>query len=125
MLNRSCHYWDYKVGDKVLLRKDGILRKSESQYECDPWTITSVHTNGTRVQHGTYSEQLNIRRVTHFLTTRLNSHNVIFIRLSPSYTKHLRFTKFMIIIMTLVCTMDKFFLPHEGFFSASTLTLHL
>ena len=49
--NRTHKDWDYKVGDKVLLRKDGILRKSESHYECDPWTITSVHTNGTiRVQ---------------------------------------------------------------------------
>ncbi len=28
--NRSCHDWDYKVGDQVLLKKDGILRKSES-----------------------------------------------------------------------------------------------
>ena len=65
--NRSCRDWDYKVGDKVLLRKDGILRKSESWYECDPWTITSVHTNGTiRVQCGTKSEQLNIRRVNPF-----------------------------------------------------------
>ena len=49
--------WDYKPGDKVLLCKDGILRKSESWYESDPWTITSVHTNGTiRVQCGTKSE---------------------------------------------------------------------
>ena len=49
--NRSCRDWDYKVGDKVILHKDGILRKSESRYESDPWTITSVHTNGTvRVQ---------------------------------------------------------------------------
>ena len=56
--------WDYQPGDKVLLRKDGILRKSESRYESDPWTITSVHTNGTiRVQRGTKSERLNIRRV--------------------------------------------------------------
>ena len=62
--NRSGHDWDYKVGDQVLLRKDGILRKSESRYESDPWTITSVHTNGTiRVQCGTKSERLNIRRV--------------------------------------------------------------
>jgi len=59
--NRSCLDWDYKVGDKVLLRKDGILRKSDSRYESDPWTITSVHTNGTiSVQYGTKSEQLNI-----------------------------------------------------------------
>jgi hypothetical protein len=57
--------WDYQPGDKVLLRKDGILRKAESQYESDPWTITSVRMNGTiRVQRGTKSERLNIRRVT-------------------------------------------------------------
>ena len=63
--NRTCKDWDYKVGDKVLLRKDSILSKSESHYECDPWTITSVHTNGTiRVQCGSKSERLNIRRVT-------------------------------------------------------------
>ena len=73
--NRSRPDWDYKVGDQVLLRKDGILRKSESRYECDPSTITSVHTNGTiRVQHGTKSERLNIRRVTPSLTVRLNCH---------------------------------------------------
>ena len=55
--NRSRRNWDYKVGDQVLLRKDGILCKSESWYECDPWTITSVHMNGTiRVQCGTKSE---------------------------------------------------------------------
>ena len=56
--------WDYQPSDKVLLRKDGILSKSESRYESDPWTITSVHTNGTiLVQRGTKSERLNIRRV--------------------------------------------------------------
>ena len=55
--SRTCKDWDYKVGDKVQLRKDGILRKSESRYECDKWTITSVHTNGTiRVQCGSKSE---------------------------------------------------------------------
>ena len=60
--NRSCHDWNYKIGDQVLLRKDGILHKSESWHESDPWTITSVHTNRTiRVQCGTKSEQLNIR----------------------------------------------------------------
>ena len=56
---------DYKVGNKVLVHKDGILHKTESKYDGDPWTITSVHTNGTiRVQRGTKSERLNIRRVT-------------------------------------------------------------
>eukprot|EP00804_Cyclotella_cryptica_P020477 CCRYP_019793-RB/>CCRYP_019793-RB protein AED:0.03 eAED:0.02 QI:0/0/0/1/0/0/2/0/728 len=63
--NASGIDWDYQPGDKVLLQKDGILRKTESRYESDPWTITSVHTNGTvRVQRGTKSERLNIRRVT-------------------------------------------------------------
>ena len=39
--------WDYQPGDKVLLQKDGIFCKSEIRYESDPWTITSVHMNGT------------------------------------------------------------------------------
>ena len=39
--NRSRKDWDYEVSSKVLLWKDGILRKSESCYECDSWTITS------------------------------------------------------------------------------------
>ena len=48
--------YDYKVGDKVLVLKSGILRKAESRYDSDPWTITSVHTNGTiRVQRGNKS----------------------------------------------------------------------
>ncbi len=46
--------WNHNVGNKVLVHKDGILCKTESKYDCDPWTITSVHTNGTiRVQCGT------------------------------------------------------------------------
>ncbi|KAL3781033.1 hypothetical protein HJC23_007929 [Cyclotella cryptica] len=61
--NRSRRDWDYKIGDQVLLRKDGILSKGNSRYESDPWTITTVHTNGTiRIQRGTKSERLNIRR---------------------------------------------------------------
>jgi hypothetical protein len=39
--------YDYKVGQKVLVRKEGILRKSESIWHRKPWLITSVHTNGT------------------------------------------------------------------------------
>ena len=55
---------DYVVGERILIRKDGVLRKSESRYE-GPYTITQVHTNGTiRVQRGSCSERLNIRRVT-------------------------------------------------------------
>ena len=59
--------YDYKVGDKILVRKDGILRKAESRWHIEPWTIVSVHTNGTiRVQRGNKSERLNIRRVKPF-----------------------------------------------------------
>ena len=57
--------YNYKVGDKVLIVKDGILHKSESKFGKEPWTITTVHTNGTiRVQCGTKLERINIRRVT-------------------------------------------------------------
>ncbi len=36
---------DYKVGDKVQLTEEGILRKAESPYSKKPWTITTTHTN--------------------------------------------------------------------------------
>ena len=42
--------YDYKVNEKVLIAKDGILRKTESRYDNDPWTIVSVHTNGFNVE---------------------------------------------------------------------------
>jgi hypothetical protein len=59
--------YDYKVGDKILTRKDGILCKAESIWKKEPWTITTVHTNGTiRIQCKTKSERINIRRVTPF-----------------------------------------------------------
>eukprot|EP00804_Cyclotella_cryptica_P009555 CCRYP_006250-RA/>CCRYP_006250-RA protein AED:0.46 eAED:0.58 QI:0/-1/0/1/-1/0/1/0/264 len=68
--NKSRIDWDYKIGDRVLLRKEGILRKSESKYHKDPWTISTVHTNGTnRFHRGTKSERLNIRRVTPYFDT--------------------------------------------------------
>ena len=55
--------FDYKVGDKVTLRKDGVLRKAEDK-NTGPFVITRVHVNGTiRIQHGSVSERLNIRRV--------------------------------------------------------------
>jgi hypothetical protein len=42
----------------------GILCKAESRWQKDPWTITTVHTNGTiTIQCGNKSERLNIRRV--------------------------------------------------------------
>ncbi len=49
--------YDYKVGDKVLVINEGILRKAESAYGKEPWTITTVHMNGTiRILRGTKTE---------------------------------------------------------------------
>jgi hypothetical protein len=60
--------YDYKVGDKVLVTQEGILRKAERPYSKKPWTIMTVHTNGTiRIQIGTQSERINIRRVIPFI----------------------------------------------------------
>jgi hypothetical protein len=39
--------YDYRVGQKVLLWKEGILRNAESRWHIKPWLITSVHTNET------------------------------------------------------------------------------
>jgi hypothetical protein len=37
--------YDYKVGDKILVREDGILRKAESKWHNEPWTIVSIQMN--------------------------------------------------------------------------------
>ncbi len=59
--------YDYKVGNKVLLRQDGILCKAESSYIKKPWTITTFHTNGIiRIQCGTKLKRLNIQRIDPF-----------------------------------------------------------
>jgi hypothetical protein len=59
--------YDYKVGQKVLLRKDGILRNAESRRHKKSRLITSVHTNGTiTVQCGNKIDRINIRRVKPF-----------------------------------------------------------
>ncbi len=56
--------YDYKVGQKILVRNKGILHKAQSIWQKDPWTITTVHTNGTITVQGRYKEErLNIRRV--------------------------------------------------------------
>jgi hypothetical protein len=58
--------YNYKVGDKVLVINEGILHKAESAYSKEPWTITTVHTNGTiRIQCGTKT-RLSIWRVQQF-----------------------------------------------------------
>ncbi len=66
--NLQCADYDYKVGDKVLIRKYSILRKTESCYDSEPWTIMPVHTNGTiRVKCRTKSERIKSRELPHIL----------------------------------------------------------
>ena len=56
--------YDYQVGQKLLVQNNDILHKAESRYLKEPWTIISVHTNGTiRLQCGNKLEMMNIRRV--------------------------------------------------------------
>ncbi len=57
--NKTCVDFDYKVGDNIIIRKEGILRKAESIWKKEPWTIMTVHTNGTiRIQCRTKSERI-------------------------------------------------------------------
>jgi hypothetical protein len=59
--------YDYKVGQKILVRNDGILHKAQSIWQKDTWSITTVHMNGTiRIQCRNKLERLNIRRVKPF-----------------------------------------------------------
>ena len=55
---------DYKVGDKILLKKPGKhLRKLEAP-RTGPHTVTAIYTNGTvRIQKGKVNERVNIRRL--------------------------------------------------------------
>ncbi len=65
--NKGRIEYDYKVGQKVLLRKEGILRNVESRWHKKPWLITPVNTNGTiTVQRGNIIDRVNIRRVKPF-----------------------------------------------------------
>jgi hypothetical protein len=59
--------YDHKVDQKVLLRKDGILRNAESIWHKRPRLITTVHTNGTiTVKCGNKIDRINIWRVKRF-----------------------------------------------------------
>jgi hypothetical protein len=55
---------DYKVGDKILLKKLGKhLRKLEAP-RTGPHTVTAIYTNGkVRIQKGKVNERVNIRRL--------------------------------------------------------------
>ncbi len=63
--NKKRVNYDYKVGDRVLVIQDGILCKAQSPHGKEPWTTTTVHTNGTiRIQRETKTERIYIRRET-------------------------------------------------------------
>jgi hypothetical protein len=55
---------DYKVGDKVLLKKPGKhLRKLEAP-RTGTHAVTAIYTNGTlHIQKGRVNERVNIRRL--------------------------------------------------------------
>jgi hypothetical protein len=56
--------YDYKYGQKVLLRKEGILCNAESIWHKRLRLIATVHTNGTMtVQCGNKIDRINIWRV--------------------------------------------------------------
>jgi hypothetical protein len=68
-LNNACENegrldYDYKVGQKVLLRKEGILHNTDSRWHKEPRLIASVHMNGTiTVECRNKIERMNIWRV--------------------------------------------------------------
>jgi hypothetical protein len=68
-LNNACENkgrieYNYKVGKKGWLRKEGILCNAESRWHKQLWLITTVHMNGTiTVQRGNKIDRMNIRRV--------------------------------------------------------------
>jgi len=63
--NKQVDY-DYKVGDKILIRKDNTPQ-SRVHLKKRTMDLTTVHTHGTiSIQYGTKLERINIRRVTPF-----------------------------------------------------------
>ena len=55
---------EYRVGDKVLLEKPGLISKLSAP-RTGPYRITYTYTNGTvRIQRGIVNERVNIRRLT-------------------------------------------------------------
>jgi hypothetical protein len=55
---------EYRVGEKVLLEKPGLISKLSAP-RTGPYRITHTYTNGTvRIQRGIVNERVNIRRLT-------------------------------------------------------------
>ncbi len=91
--------YDYKFGNKVLLIEEGILCKAESPYSKKPWTITTINTNGTsRIQCGTKSERLNIRRVTPFTEEWFSNRNSFKMFLTQISYSHQSYAYLMVIL---------------------------
>ena len=54
---------EYKIGDKVLLQKPGILRKMSTPYS-GPYEVQQVFSNGTiNITKGAVIQRVNIRQV--------------------------------------------------------------
>jgi hypothetical protein len=55
---------DYKVGDKVLLKKPGKHLRTLETPRTGAHTVTAIYTNGTlRIQKGNVNEWVNKRRL--------------------------------------------------------------
>ena len=55
---------EYRVGEKVLLEKPGLISKLSAP-RTGPYRITETYANGTvRIQRGIVNERVNIRRLT-------------------------------------------------------------
>jgi hypothetical protein len=62
--NNSRISHDYKVGDKILLKKPGKHLKKLEAPRTGPHTVTAIYTNGTvRIQKVKINERVNIRRL--------------------------------------------------------------
>ena len=61
--NKTRYDFDYKIGDKALIRLTEIQRKLNKKAE-GPYEILQIFTNGTvKIQRGACQERINIRRL--------------------------------------------------------------
>jgi hypothetical protein len=62
MPSRISH--DYKVGDKILIKKPGKHLSKLEAPRTGPHMVAAIYTNGTvHIQKGKVSERVNIRRL--------------------------------------------------------------
>jgi hypothetical protein len=130
--NKGRMDYDYKVGQKVLIRKEGILRNAESRWHKYPLLITSVHTNGTiTVQRRNKIERMNIQRVKPFeedidneyIFNSLSKHD--FSPLSQNLTLRLVVPKLTARVSSQSLKHERFFFYlHDFFLIEPMLILH-